>query len=246
MSYPVMTHMVAYYPDRERSIQIARALERGGASYLEIQFPFSDPTADGPVIQRACSRALASGFVTKGGFSLVKDLKSESKLPIFIMSYGALVYACGVEAFVFQAAQAGASGLIIPDLPIGHDEGLYQLCRQYGIECVPVVTMNMIDYRLSMILEQSPGFIYCALRAGITGQRTELSDEQTTFLSLLGSNGSKVLGGFGIRSEEQIRMVCAHANAAVIGSRIVEAIDEGLAAGRLEESISALLESWSL
>lgn len=246
MNYPVMTHMVAYYPDRERSVRIARALERGGASYLEIQFPFSDPTADGPVIQRACSTALGSGFTTKGGFRLVKELKAELTIPIFIMSYGSLVYACGIDSFVSEAAQAGAAGLIIPDLPIGHDEGLYQACREHGIECVPVVTMNILEQRLSLILESSPEYIYCALRAGITGERTELTESQVSFLSRLGSSGAKVLGGFGIRSGEQIRMVCTHAHAAVVGSRIVEAIDAGLQTGEITRQVEDLLASWSL
>ena len=135
----LMTHMIAGYPDGNADIDVARGLIDGGSSYLEVQFPFSDPSADGIPIQTACMKALDAGFRVETGFELIRRIKAMSTIPVFIMSYGGVVFARGVEKFVDDTAACGADGLIIPDLMPGYDEGLYDVGRKRGIDIVPVI-----------------------------------------------------------------------------------------------------------
>jgi tryptophan synthase alpha chain len=168
MTYRIMAHLVAFYPNREASIEVARALVAGGCSYLELQFPFSDPLADGPVIQQACGRALEAGFRTEEGFRLLGQIREIAEVPIFLMSYVNLVFSCGMGEFLRRAKDAGASGLIVPDLPMDSDEGLYDLGHALGLSVVPVVPPGIRSDRIKLVDEKRPDFLYVALRKGIT------------------------------------------------------------------------------
>ncbi len=226
-AYRIMSHMVAWYPDRERSLEAARALIDGGASFLEVQFPFSDPTADGPVIQEACTTALKAGFKVDEGFRLVEDILDYRNIPLFIMSYAGPVYAKGIDRFVSRAKDAGARALIVPDLMPGYDEGLYRKGLSMGIEVVPVVAPTVSPSRLSRILELEREYIYAALRVGITGAFTDLTKVKS-FISTLRSSGSKILAGFGIRTASQVKTLAPHVYALVVGSALVEVIADCL------------------
>ena len=140
MMHRLMAHMVAYFPDREGSLEVARALADGGAAYLEVQFPFSDPSADGPAIQDACSSALKAGFRTADGFQLVREIGKASGVPVFIMAYAGMAFAGGVSRFLDTAKEHGAAGVIIPDLMPGMDEGLYLAAKDRELHAVPVLT----------------------------------------------------------------------------------------------------------
>ncbi len=226
----IMAHLVAGYPDEQGALAAALGLAEGGASFLEVQFPFSDPTADGPLIQEACDAALRGGFRVAGGFELVRRLRGETGLPVFIMSYAGLVVARGIEAFLQEAARAGAEGLIVPDLPVDADEGLYARGRELGLAVVPVAVPDTRPQRLALMAATGARYLYAALRRGITGQPTELGPENLAFLSRAADLGLKVLAGFGIQSRAQVRALCPHAHAVVVGSRFVQAI-RGAAAG---------------
>ncbi len=226
----VMAHMIAFYPGGEESRTVARALIDGGASYIEIQFPFSDPSADGPVIQEGCRLALEAGFTLKSGFELVRETASLSAVPVFIMSYGNLVFSGGVDAFVERAKDAGARGLIIPDLTPGYDEGLYRAARTAGLDCVPVVAPSVTDERLERIGEERPAFVYAALRSGVTGNDTEVR-ESDEFLRRLEKLGSKIIAGFGIRSRAQVEELMDGVHAVVVGSEIIRRISSTRGAG---------------
>jgi len=230
----LMAHMIAYFPNREISVDIARGLAAGGASYLELQFPFSDPSADGSLIQTAGTAALESGFTVRGGFELVREIVSQTGLPVFIMSYGNLVFRKGTDSFVREAKSAGASGLIVPDLPPGNDEGLYLAGRAHGVEIVPVVAPSVSDSRLTRISEENPLYLYAALRLGITGSYTEIGEENLAFLARLKRIGSRIVAGFGISSPEQVRSLAPHVHALVVGSAFVKTILD--AVGREELS----------
>lgn len=224
----LMTHLVAGYPTMEQSRQVALAMVEGGASYLEVQFPFSDPIADGPLIQGACTKALEAGFTVDKGFQFIRELVQNVSVPVFLMTYGNLVIAQGVERFIDRAIEAGASGLIIPDLPFDYDEGLYEKGREKSIDVVPVIIPGIDEERLEEILTMKPAFMYTAIRKGITGQKSTIDGEILSFLDKLDKAGSKVLAGFGIREKEQVDLLAPHVHGSVVGSALVKLVGESI------------------
>lgn len=230
MKHRLMTHMVAYYPDGASSVKVAAAMIDGGSTYLEIQFPFSDPTADGPAIQTACTQALENGFKVRRGFELVSSIRAISDIPIFIMCYGNTLLYSGVEAFIDRCAQQGVQGLIVPDLPFDYDEGLFRLSEKHGMSAVPVVAPTIGPQRLESILRTEPRFLYAALRKGITGKITEIGDDNIGFLRRISTAAGKreirILAGFGIAHREQIDLLAPHVHASIVGSAFVRTIIE--------------------
>jgi tryptophan synthase alpha chain len=222
----IVTHFIAGYPDLESSYQAAVGLIDGGAFALEMQIPFSDPSADGPVIELACRKALEKGFRVSDGFRLIERIKAYRNIPLYLMSYSGIVYNMGVSCFAAKAAASGVSGLIIPDLIPGADEGLYEAGRKAGVDVVPVVVPGVPEARLKEIMAEKPEWVYLALRAGITGSYTELGDDNLGFLDGVREYGVKVMAGFGIKSPEQIRTLIAHCDAAIVGSFIVKQISD--------------------
>lgn len=224
MKASLMAHMVAGYPDYDTSLETARALAAGGAALLEVQFPFSDPSADGPAIQAACTEALAAGFKVEHGWKLVETIRNEfPTVPVFLMSYASIVVTKGVDAFAARAKAAGVAGLIIPDLAPGADEGLYEAGKKHGLAIVPVIVPSVPDDRLEAVLAPKPEWVYTAIRAGITGVHTTLTPELKAFLSKLNAR-TKVLAGFGIDSAEQVRDLRESAHTVVVGSALVRAV----------------------
>lgn len=220
----VMTHLVAGYPTMEVSKKIALAMAGGGAGLLEIQFPFSDPIADGPAIQEACSKAISGGFTTDSGFRMISDITSQISAPIFLMTYANLAAAAGIRNFVKRAASAGVSGLIIPDLPFDYDEGLYSICRDCSISSVPVVVQGISESRLKKIVELDTEYIYAAVRKGITGEKSSIDKDTIDFLNTISRSGTKVLAGFGIREKEQVDQLSPFIHGVVVGSALVQRI----------------------
>ncbi|MDA3810432.1 MAG: tryptophan synthase subunit alpha [Spirochaetaceae bacterium] len=224
----VMTHLIAGYPSMEESRKIALAMIAGGSAYLEVQFPFSDPIADGPLIQGACTEAINNGFTQEQGFSLISELSKESDIPVFIMTYANLVMAAGVESFVKKSRKAGAAGLIIPDLPFDYDDGLYEICKKENITVIPVIVQGISKERLEKILALNLEYLYAAIRKGITGQKSAIDSETIDFLNKISQSGSKVLAGFGIREREQVDLLVLHSHCAVIGSALVNNIKNSI------------------
>ncbi|MFP4407739.1 MAG: tryptophan synthase subunit alpha [Spirochaetaceae bacterium] len=226
----LMAHMVAGYPDWERSFEVARALADGGADYIELQFPFSDPSADGPAIQGACSAALEAGFKLKEGFRLLRAIRERIGREVFLMSYASPVFSRGVEQFVGRAAELGVTGVIVPDLPFDHDEGLYAACSSHGVEAVPVVVVTLPEERIERILALDPAYLYASLRRGITGTKTEIGEENIRFLDRFSAAETEVMGGFGISERAQVEALAGHVDTVVVGSAIVRTIAEAAAA----------------
>lgn len=223
----LMSHLVAGYPTDELALTAARALVSGGADMLEIQLPFSDPSADGPAIQEACTKVLSRNYRTQDGLNFIEQLHKEfPEIPIYIMSYGSLVYTPGVAAFCKKAAHAGVKGMIIPDLPFDNDEGLTQACKDNGMENIPVAAPSMAPERLAKLANAGFEHIYAALRAGITGSKTTIDENTTKFLTAVGQGKSKVLGGFGITTGEQAKSLAPFVDAVVAGSVFVRIITE--------------------
>jgi len=224
-SIKVMAHLVAGFPTLEDSLTVAKALADGGAAYLEIQFPFSDPSADGPAIQGACTEALSLGFKVDQGFAMVTTVrKLYPSLPIFIMSYGTLVFRRGVKEFCRLSKASGADGLIIPDLAPGSDEGLFAEGRAQRLKIVPVIVPTVPSQRLGEILSLEPEYVYTAIRAEITGSHSEISQDLKTFLKNLTSRKVKVLAGFGIDSRSQVESLATVCHSLVVGSAFVRIV----------------------
>ncbi|HDL08345.1 MAG TPA: tryptophan synthase subunit alpha [Desulfobacteraceae bacterium] len=223
----IMTHMVAYYPDREESKKIAESLLENGAHILEVQFPFSDPTADGKYIEMACTAAIKEGFTIKKGFEIIKEISKSYRNDIFIMSYANLAFFHGIDRWVKDAKESGVTGLIIPDLPFDYDEGLYEMGKSVGINIIPVITPDISNKRLEIIMEIAPRYIYTTLRRGITGSITDIDIETIKFLEKLNSNSkTRILAGFGIYSRSQIETVSDLVYAVVVGSAFIKAINK--------------------
>ncbi len=223
----LMSHLVAGYPTDELALVAARAMVAGGASILEVQLPFSDPSADGPAIQSACTEVLSRQYRTADGLAFISQLHKEFPvIPIYLMSYGSLVYTPGVAAFCKLAANAGVKGLIIPDLPFDHDEGLTEACKENGMENIPVAAPSMSAERLSKLAKAGFAHIYAALRAGITGSKTQIDERTIAFLNAVAAGGSKVYGGFGITTGEQAQALASSVEAIVAGSVFVRLIAE--------------------
>ncbi len=221
----LMSHLVAGYPTDELALTAARALVEGGADILEIQLPFSDPSADGPAIQEACTKVLSRRYRTQDGLDFIAELHSEfPQIPIYIMSYASLVYTPGIASFCKRAAQAGVKGMIIPDLPFDHDEGLTAACRENGMINIPVAAPSMADERLAKLANAGFPYIYAALRAGITGTETKIDKSTLDFLEKVSAGGSRVYGGFGISTGAQSKALATSVEAIVAGSVFVRTI----------------------
>jgi len=223
----LMSHLVAAYPTEELALTAARAMVAGGADILEIQLPFSDPSADGPAIQGACTRVLEAGYTTADGLAFIEKLHKEfPQIKLYLMSYASLVYTPGIENFCRRCALAGVSGMIIPDLPFDFDEGLRAACQANGMENIPVAAPGMSPQRLSKLAHAGFPYIYAALRTGITGSDTQIDKSTLDFLEKVKEGGSKLYGGFGISNGEQAKLLSSTVEAIVAGSVFVRIITE--------------------
>ena len=221
----LMSHLVAGYPTDEISFQAASAMVKGGADILEIQLAFSDPSADGPAIQEACTEVLSRHYRVSDGLAFIAKIhKALPQTTIYRMSYASLVYTPGVENFCKRASEAGVRGMIIPDLPFDHDEGLTAACKKYGMENIPVASPSMDEARLSQMALAGFPHIYASLRVGITGTTTVIDDETLQFISKVREGGSAVYGGFGISTGEQSKAITNSVEAVIAGSVFVRLI----------------------
>lgn len=226
----LMSHLVAGFPTDELALTAARALVAGGADILEIQLPFSDPSADGPAIQSACTEVLERHYKTADGLRFIETIHKEfPEVTIYIMSYGSLIYTPGVAEFCKKAAAAGVKGMIVPDLPFDFDEGLTAACKANGMINIPVAAPSMSGERLKKLAEAGFPYIYAALRTGITGTDTTINDETISFLKKVSAGGSKIYGGFGISNGAQSKALADSVDAVVAGSVFVRLIDKNRA-----------------
>lgn len=233
----IMSHLVAFYPDEKATLKVADAFVAGGCSYLEVQFPFSDPTADGRFIEHACTKALRAGFKVDKGFKLVKKIKDFTDVPLFIMSYAEIVFVRGIDKFIDDSLKAGAQGLIIPDLPPDYDEGLYQKAKETGIEVIPVVAPSISDERLKLMATTGNKYLYTALRKGITGEYTEIDQENLEFINKITKYDVKIIAGFGIKNAEQVRALSKYVHAVVVGSEFIRIIEETYEIGKYHDAL---------
>jgi tryptophan synthase alpha chain len=219
-----MPYLMGGFPDLETSVAIGEAYADGGADLVELGVPFSDPLADGPVIQLAGSRALAAGTTVEGVLEVAERLAA--RLPVVLMCYSNLVYARGLEAFASALSAAGASGLIVPDLPLEESPDVLAACEVAGLALVPLVAPTTPEDRLERIGAQARGFLYTVGALGTTGEREAL-DTAGVIGRAKAHTEVPVAIGFGIGTPEQGAAAAeAGADGVIVGSRLVRAAAE--------------------
>jgi tryptophan synthase alpha chain len=222
----LMPYLMGGYPDLDTSLDAGLAAADAGADLFELGIPFSDPLADGPVIHAAGTEALARGATPHGVLRVCERLAERA--PVVLMVYVNVVMTAGAEAFALRAAAAGASGLIVPDLP--HDEAgeVRAACDAEGLALVPLVAPTTTPERVAEIGADARGFVYTVSLTGTTGERRELPPALTeTVARVRGATALPVAVGFGISTPEHARTVAQLADGVVVGSRLVRAAGEG-------------------
>lgn len=223
----LMTHVVVGYPSLEDTITIVKTMAANGADIVELQIPFSDPMADGPTIMRACEESLANGTRVKDAFAIMERLSQKLSIPLLFMAYYNTVFKYGVERFCKEAEQAGASGLIVPDMAIDEEnqEHFFKYCKQYNLHNIQVVAPASTDARLQKNANIANGFVYCTARQGITGAKNALDGDIVTYLKKVKKYFDIPLAvGFGISKKEHIESLIGHADIAIIGSALIDVI----------------------
>lgn len=237
----LMGHIIANFPNHELSLRAAKGIILGGAEFLEIQIPFSDSNADGVVIQEACQDVLEGDFQLHDAFKLVRDLNSHGK--IILMTYANIIFKYGIEKFILEAKNAGSYGLIIPDLPLGEDEGLRESAKKHDIFIIELITPNMPEERMREIIHQTPcEILYIVARSGITGDKTAIDQNILDYLKKLKELTNKRLAiGFGIQSYEQVSILKDYADIIVAGSYFVTEIKKDPSTEALKLSTERLM-----
>lgn len=219
-------------PDPATSVAVLEALDRAGASLCELGVPYSDPIADGPVIQASYTRALGSGITLEKVFGVAREATARVRMPILAMASYSLVFRRGIDRFVADALAAGLAGFVVPDLPVEESDDLDGACRAAGLALVRLVTPTTPPERAAAIAAKSTGFLYCVSVAGVTGARTELPPGLIDRVKWLRTQTDvPILVGFGISAADQVKAVCEVADGAIVGSALVRLVAEKAAGG---------------
>ena len=192
-------------PDLETTAKIVREAVANGADLIELGIPFSDPTAEGPVIQGANIRALKGGVTTDKVFDLVRELRKDVAIPMVFMTYANVVFSYGGDKFISTCKEIGINGLILPDLPYEEKEEFLPLCRKYGVDLISLIAPTS-ENRIAMIAKEADGFIYLVSSLGVTGTRSEINTDLKSIVDVIRQNTSVPCAiGFGISTPEQAK-----------------------------------------
>lgn len=231
-------------PDLETTRDLILELARVGASVIELGVPFSDPMADGPVIQRASERALRHGFGLPEILDLVRGVRKQTRVPIILFSYFNPLFQFGLEKLVREAEHAQVDGILVTDLTPEEAGRFSAMLRAHEIDLIFLVAPTSTDERLKMIAERASGFIYAVSRAGVTGARAEVSAEAEKLVNRVRAvSNLPVAVGFGISKPEHVRDVWRYADAAVVGSAIVKMIEDHAGSSDLVQEIGRFIAS---
>ena len=213
-------------PDLETTAKIVRTMAANGADLIELGIPFSDPTAEGPVIQQANIRALAGGVTTDKIFDLVRDLRKDVTVPMVFMTYANVVYSYGAERFISTCQEIGIDGLILPDIPFEEKDEFAPICRKHHVDLVSLIAPTS-ENRIAMIAKEAEGFIYIVSSMGVTGVRSEITTDVGALASMVKANTSVPCAiGFGISTPEQAKAMAAKADGAIVGSAIIKIVEK--------------------
>lgn len=223
----LMPFVTAGYPSLDATEAMLGEIERAGASVCELGFPFSDPIADGPVIQASMTDALAAGVSVRGVLDMVRRVRPKVSIGLVAMISYSIVYRLGVQRFVAEAADAGIDGFIFPDLPLEEADGVGRVVRAAGLTCTMLIAPTTPLERAKAIAEASSGFVYVLARTGITGERSELpAGLSDRVANLREVTDLPIAVGFGVSQPEHVRAVTEVADAAIVGSALVKRITQ--------------------
>lgn len=213
-------------PDLETTEKIVRASVENGADLIELGIPFSDPTAEGPVIQGANIRALAGGVTTDKIFELVRKLRKDISTPMVFMTYANVVFSYNAEKFISTCKEIGIDGLILPDLPFEEKDEFLPICDKYDVDLISLIAPTS-DKRIGMISKEAKGFIYVVSSLGVTGTRSEITTDLDSLISVVRENTDVPCAiGFGISTPEQAAKMAGLSDGAIVGSAIIKIIEK--------------------
>ena len=213
-------------PDLETTEKIIRAAVENGADLIELGIPFSDPTAEGPVIQGANIRALSGGVTTDKIFEMVRRVRKEISVPMVFMTYANVVFSYGAEEFISTCSEIGIDGIILPDLPFEEKGEFLPICRKYDVDLISLIAPTS-ENRAGMIAKEAQGFIYIVSSLGVTGVRNEITTDLASLISVVRQNTDVPCAiGFGISTPEQAARMAALSDGAIVGSAIIKIIEK--------------------
>lgn len=209
-------------PSLEVTEQLVYAMEEAGANLIELGIPFSDPTAEGPVIQEANIRALSGGVTTDKVFAMVEKIRKNTQIPMVFMTYANVVFSYGTERFIKKASELGMDGLILPDVPYEEKEEFDSVCKKYDMDLISLIAPTSHE-RISMIAKEASGFVYCVSSLGVTGTRSEITTDIGAMVELVKkAKDIPCAVGFGISTPEQAKKMAGLSDGAIVGSAIVK------------------------
>ncbi len=221
----LMTHIVLGYPSFDDSRRIVAQMVEAGVDLMELQIPFSEPVADGPVILHANQRALAAGATVARAFEVAQTLSEEFPIPFLFMSYYNIAFVRGVAKFAADTRAAGLAGAIIPDLPFEEGETVLAAMAENRLDPIFIFSPNTSDARMRAIAERARGFVYCVARKGVTGAQTEFSALDAYLARCRAATSLPLALGFGIKSRTDVAQVTGKVDIAVVGSETIRVVE---------------------
>ena len=213
-------------PDLDTTKEMILAMQEAGADLIEIGIAFSDPVAEGPVIQEADERALASGTTTDKIFDMVESIQDQITIPMVFMTYANVVFSYGADKFISTCKEIGINGLILPDLPYEEKDEFLPLCKKYGVDLISLIAPTS-ENRIAMIAKEADGFIYLVSSLGVTGTRSEINTDLKSIVDVIRQNSSVPCAiGFGISTPGQAKKMADIADGAIVGSAIIKIIEQ--------------------
>lgn len=224
----LMTHQVLNYPDFKTNEAVLDVFSKNGVDLVELQIPFSEPTADGPLFLKANQVAVEKNVSIDAYFDFIEKMIKKYNFPIMIMTYYNIVFHYGIFDFMEKAKSIGVAGLIVPDIPIDYGPHFYDIARSKQLDAVPIATAYSSDERLKKIGDSTDAFVYYVPRSGVTGTKTEFTDEMIEHLKKARKTiGKPMAVGFGIQDKKAIDALIGASDIAIIGSKVLSLLEEG-------------------
>jgi len=241
----LIPYITAGYPSVETTLKAVSLLSSSGCDIIELGIPFSDPLADGATIQRASYEALRQGVTPKLCLEVAQELRQRVETPLVFMTYYNPVLKFGVEQFCLKCAEVGIDGLIIPDLPPEEGEELEKSTKRHGLDLIYLLSPASTEERIKLVVNRSSGFIYLVSLTGVTGARDKLPEELENFVARVRARTEKPLCvGFGVSTAEQARRIAKVADGVIVGSRIIQLMEEDTTFSSLKAFVSSLREAF--